>query len=224
MKLDYRIVCMTLAMCGFSASAMAQEEPAADPMAEPVAEDPTAGDMGGGDMGGDAAAEGDAAPAEDTGGDGAEKPISVKLLLGYGLDLEDGAGNPWGLGFGLGGGYNIGQIYLGARFIYYLGEDNFNIWELGAEGGYDVDLGGAVLRPGIGLGVSNLSVTIPAIPGFTSEMSASETYLYIAPGVGAQFDVSDSIFLGAEARFQMVFADPDMVKALILMASGGMKF
>ena len=32
MKLDYRIVCMTFAMCGFSASALAQEEPVADPV------------------------------------------------------------------------------------------------------------------------------------------------------------------------------------------------
>ena len=43
-------------------------------------------------------------------------------------------------------------------------------------------------------------------------------------GKAALFDVSDSIFLGAEARFQMVFADPDMVKALIFLAHGGMRF
>jgi opacity protein-like surface antigen len=230
MKLDYRIVCMTLAMCGFSTSALAQDEPVADPVAaEPLPEDPTAGDMGG-DMGGDAAPEGDAAPVEDA-GDGAEKPISVKLLIGFGLDLEDGSGNPWGLGFGLGGGYNIGQIYLGARFVYYLGESeeqtlpfgagtvefSANIWELGVEGGYDVDLGGAVLRPGLGLGLASFNVE-------AGGMSNSEMYLYVAPGVGAQFDVTDSIFLGAEARFQMVFADPDMVKALLLLASAGMKF
>lgn len=229
MKLDYRIVCMTLAMCGFSASALAQDDPAADPAAvDPAADpaaDPTAGDMGGGDMGG----EGDAAPVEEAGGDGADKPISVKLLLGYGLDLEDGSGNPWGLGFGLGGGYNLDQIYLGARFVYYLGESTdvtvlgmtfestANIWELGIEGGYDVDLGGAVLRPGLGLGVASFSVE-------TNGVSASDTNLYIAPGVGVQFDVSDSIFLGAEARFQMIFADPDMIKALTLLASGGMRF
>jgi hypothetical protein len=230
MKLDFRFVCVALAMSGFSATAFAQDEPAADPAAvEPVAADPTAGDMGGGDMGGGEATTDDAAPVDDAGGGGAEKPISVKLLVGYGLDLEDGSGNPWGLGFGLGGGYNLDKIYLGARFIYYLGESNdttiagmtfessFNVWELGIEAGYDVDLGGAVLRPGLGLGVANMSVEAGGV-------SASDSNLYVAPGVLAQFDVSDSIFLGAEARFQMVFADPDMVKALILMASGGMKF
>jgi opacity protein-like surface antigen len=235
MKLDYRIVCMTLAMCGFSASAVAQDEPVGDPVeAEPVADDPTAGDMGG-----EVSTEGDAAPVEDAGDGGAEKPISVKLLLGYGLSLEGdepGPDNPWGLGFGLGGGYNLDQIYLGVRFIYYLGSSEsvggmdfgINFWELGIEGGYDVDLGGAILRPGLGIGMANLALDLPAVGGI--DLSASEMYLYVAPGVGVQFDVSDSIFLGAEARFKMVFAentatgDSEMLKGLILMASGGMKF
>ena len=237
MKLDFRFVCVALAMSGLSATAFAQEEPAADPTAaEPVAADPTAGDTGG-DMGGEATTD-DAAPVEDAGG-GAEKPISVKLLLGYGLSLEGdnpGPDNPWGLGFGLGGGYNLDQIYLGARFVYYLGSSEtvagtdfgLNFWELGLEGGYDVDLGGAVLRPGIGLGLANFAFDGPTIAGI--DTSDSKMYLYIAPGVGVQFDVSDDIFLGAEARFKMVFGedqatgDSKMLKGLILLASGGMRF
>lgn len=231
MKLDSRIVCMTLAMCGLSTAAMAQEEPAAEePVAEEpmVADDPMAGDVG------DTAAEGDVPPAGDV-----DKPISVKLLLGYGLSLEGddpGPDNPWGLGFGLGGGYNLGQIYLGARFVYYLGSSEevggmdfgFNFWELGIEGGYDVDLGGAILRPGLGIGLANLAFDLPTVAGV--DLSSSDMYLYIAPGVGVQFDVSDSIFLGLEARFKMVFGedmgtgDSKMVKGLILLASGGMRF
>src|SRR6476620_6864399 len=74
---------------------------------------PEAGDVGGSEMGGDMSAGGDAsatpsdAPAADSAapssGDPA-KPISVCLLLGYCISLEDGA-NPWGVGFGARGGY-----------------------------------------------------------------------------------------------------------------------
>jgi hypothetical protein len=222
MKLDRTIVVLALALVGLPAVALAQDEPApeGDPAADPMA-DPTEGDTG--ELGGDVSAEGDAVPVEDA-GSGDDKPISAKLLLGYGLDLESGSGNPWGLGFGVGGGYNLDEIYLGVRFIYYLGEDPVNVWELGIEGGYDVDLGGATLRPGLGLGLANWSFSTPAIPPLIPAMSASEMYLYIAPGVAGLFDVTDSIFLGAEARFQMVFADPDMVKALILLAHAGMRF
>jgi hypothetical protein len=220
MKLDYRIVCMTLAMCGLSATALAQDEPMEDPMADPAA-DPTAGDMGGGDLGGEATADEDMAPPDDAGGGGTDKPISVKLLVGYGLSLEDGP-NFFGLGFGAGAGYNLDQIYLGLRFVYSLGEDPVSAWELGVEGGYDVDLGGATLRPGLGLGIYNVTVSVPSFMGFGGG-SVSSSELYIAPGVAALFDVSDSIFLGAEARFVMILAG-SMIKELSLLAHAGMRF
>jgi hypothetical protein len=162
----------------------------------------------------------------EVGGDGPAKPVSVGLLLGYGISLEEGDGNIWGLGFGLRGGYNIDEIFLGARFVYYLGDSSdipgggevsVNAWELGLELGYDVDVGGAVIRPALGLGLENFTVDAGAI-------SESEMYFYLAPGASALFDVSDDIFLGAEARFVLVFADPDMVKALTLLATGGMRF
>jgi len=47
--------------------------------------------------------------------------------------------------------------------------------------------------------------------------------LYLAPGVGALFDVSEDVFLGAEARFKLVFGD-DVAKGIILLATGGMRF
>jgi hypothetical protein len=217
---------------GLAAPALAQEELA----------EPEAGDVGtpeGGDMGGDTAApaEDGAMPADaaDASTGGAEKPISVKLMLGYGLSLEGddpGPDNPWGLGFGVGGGYNLNEIYLGARFIYYLGssedvpmagEFGVNLWELGIEGGYDIDAGGVTIRPGVGLGLANVSVDVPAVMGIALG-SASETYFFLAPGVGAFFDVTDSIFLGLDLRLQLVFGDPDMVKGLPILAHGGMRF
>lgn len=152
-----------------------------------------------------------------------DKPISAGLLLGYGISLEDGS-NPWGLGFGLGGGYTLDMgVYVGARFVYYLGEDDFNVWELGAEGGYAIDMDKLTIRPGLGLGIANLSVPSTTIPG-VGTVGGSSTDLYIAPGAALLYDVSDSMFIGADVRLQLVFADPDMVKALILLANGGMRF
>lgn len=219
MKLDRTIVVLALALLAVPAVALAQDEPAPeDPAAADPMADPTAGDTG--ELGGDTSAEGDAVPVEDA-GSGDDKPISVKLLLGYGISLEDGL-NAWGLGFGAGGGYNIGQIYLGARFVYYLGEDPVNIWELGIEGGYDIDLGGATLRPGLGLGIANLTVAVPAFMGIGGG-SVSSSEFYLAPGIAGLFDVSDSIFLGAEARFKLIMASTT-VKGLILLAHAGMRF
>jgi hypothetical protein len=70
-------------------------------------------ELGGDDLGGDMGGDDTDAPVVDP---NADKPISVGLLLGYGIGLEDGP-NPWGLGFGLRGGYNLDAIYLGVRFV-----------------------------------------------------------------------------------------------------------
>lgn len=198
---------------------------------------PEAGDVGGSEMGGDMSTGGDAsatpssdAPAGDTAApsSGGEKPISVGLLLGYGIGLDlKGGPNPWGLGFGARGGYNIGQLYLGARFVFYLGSSkdvfngvstinySFNIWELGIEGGYDLKASDALtIRPEFGLGLAGAS----ADPG------TSSTKAYIAPGASVLYDVSENIFLGVDARFQLVFTDPESVKAIIFLANAGMRF
>lgn len=181
--------------------------------------DPEAGDVSVAESGG-AQPEEAASVAPSAGG--LKKPISVGLLLGYGISLEDG-GNPWGFGFGLRGGYNIDAIYLGARFIYYLGEDPVNIWELGIDGGYDIAVSDKfVVRPGLGLGIANVTVDVPEVLGFGGG-SASESEFYIAPAVAGLFDVTDSVFVGLEARFQLILSDPT-AKAITLFANGGMRF
>jgi len=183
-------------------------------------------------MGGDTAAaptDDAAAPAEDSGG--ADKPISVGLLLGYGIGIDTGSLNPFGLGFGARGGYNIDKIFLGARFVYYLGGSetvagvdlSTNVWEFGIEGGYDVDAGGVTIRPGLGLGIAGYSVTLPSFAGLGGG-SASTTNLYVAPGVGVLGDVSEDIFIGGEARFMVVLASGGSAKGLILLANAGMRF
>jgi opacity protein-like surface antigen len=211
MRSRWNALLAVVALVGSASSAQAQD---ADPEVGDVGDE---GEVSSGDVG-----------DGEVGGDGPAKPISVGLLLGYGISLEEGDGNLWGLGFGLRGGYNIDEIFLGVRFVYYLGDSEevpaaagggevgANAWELGLEVGYDVDVGGAIIRPALGLGLEN--ITVDAGP-----ISASEMYLYLAPGVAALFDVSEDIFLGAEARFKLVFAD-ETGKALILLATGGMRF
>lgn len=209
MRTRFLSVLIASLMIGLTSTAIAQDEI-----------DPEGGEIGEGDaeIGGEAETDGSDTTAANAG----DKPISVGLLLGYGISLEDA--NPWGFGFGLRGGYNIDAIYLGARFVYYLGESegsgpaevSINIWEIGIEGGYDVDVGGAIIRPGLGLGLANVSVDSPLGGGSDSEF-------FIAPGVSALFDVAEDIFIGADARFQIIMSDPT-VKAIILLANGGMRF
>jgi len=187
-------------------------------------DDPEAGDISSDALEGD----GDSADAneipESTGAANA-RPISLGLLLGYGISFEDG-GNPWGLGFGLRGGYNIDAIYLGARFVYYLGESeevgpvevSVNLWELGIEGGYDIAAGPVIIRPGLGLGIAGFSADLgPA-------GDASDTNPYIALGSSILYDIDEQFFIGGDARIQIVIGDNGDGTALIILANGGMRF
>jgi hypothetical protein len=226
MRLRLLTVLLALLWTGVGATARAQDQAAA-------------GSEGASPESGDTAAMGtpmapppaeNTAPAPSADAGGPKKPISASLLLGYGVGLQSG-GNPWGLGFGLRGGYNLDKIYLGARFVYYLGKSvtvpnpfgtpvsvTANIWELGVEGGYDVDAAqGLVVRPLVGLGIANSGVSGTGISG------ASSTDLYIAPGAALLYDVSDSFFVGVDARLQLVFAS-SLGKSLIFLANGGMRF
>jgi len=157
------------------------------------------------------------------------KPISVGLLLGYGHDIGEPA-NPWSIGFGARGGYSLGGVFLGARFVFYLGktedvvdpsgnpaEASVNIWELGIEAGYDLRLGLFALRPGVGSGLASVNADN------TLSGSESETEIYVAPGLSALFDVTRDMFVGLDGRFQLVFAD-ETAKGLIVLADVGMRF
>lgn len=157
-----------------------------------------------------------------------DKPFSAGLLLGYGIAFDDF--NVWGLGFGLRGGYNLvaadlPEVYVGARFMYYLGEDPVNHWELGLEGGYELSVDPVIIRPALGLGLANVTVELPpsfAIAASTSE-TASETYLYIALGGTVIYDIDEQFFLGGEMNLQFILAD-ETLTALTILANGGMRF
>lgn len=192
---------------GLAGSALAQDDPEAGDISADAVPDDSSGD--GNDI-------------PEAPGAANAKPISVGLLLGYGISFEDGP-NPWGLGFGLRGGYNLDAIFLGARFAYYLGEDDFNLWELGIEGGYDLPVGPVIIRPGLGLGIASVSVSVD-LPAPLEDIDESETNPYIALGASVLYDINEQYFIGGDARLQFVLGDQGDGKALIILANGGMRF
>src|SRR5690606_5628792 len=160
----------------------------------------------------------------------AGKP-SVGAGIRYGLEMNEGDSNPWGFGLGARGGYTLDfGLYVGGAFEYYFGDSedfgggnevSFNIWQLMAEVGYDVGLGDQlVLRPKAGVRLASLGGEV-CIQGTCA--SDSESNLLLAPGVEFQY-VGDGFFVGAEARYDFIFADPETANALVLGASGGVLF
>lgn len=167
-------------------------------------------------------------------GPGPEKKISVGLLLGYGISFEDQ--NGWGVGLGVRGGYNLNQIFVGARFVYQLGETyeagfggvtlaeaTINLWEAGLEGGYDLLVADKLtIRPEIGLGIATRMASSEG--DLLGELvSGSTTNPYLALGASGLYDLTQEFFLGLDARIQLILGDGSPA-ALVLLINGGMRF
>jgi hypothetical protein len=147
----------------------------------------------------------------------------------YGALLSEGEMNPWGTGLGIDVGYTLpNAIYLGANFEYFFGESlevlgveaNANVWQLSAEGGYDIGLGeNFVIRPKIGLGIANLKLSYDGCPTGFSCASSSETEGLVAPG--ARFMLfTRHVSVAFDARYAVVLSDPS-AKAFIFSVGVG---
>jgi len=147
----------------------------------------------------------------------AEPATANVLQLGvgfrYGVDATSGDTlNPWAVGLGLDGGYTLpSALFLGGSFEYFFGEQvgddtngaSANLWQLSAEGGYDVGLGAFVLRPKLGLGLANVheKSCAPALDCTSNDKSD----LALLPGV--TFIVMPPGFnITADLRYELVFA------------------
>lgn len=147
----------------------------------------------------------------------ANKP-QVGIDLGYGIYAgdENGDVNPYGLGFGVRGGYTLDfGLYVGAAFHYYLGftekvelpgiatfEVSGNIYKFGAELGYDVGLGPQfVLRPKLGIGYGIATVEAEG-------SSSSEGGLAFTPGLQGLYSLGQA-FLSADVRYNIFNIKPD---------------
>lgn len=165
------------------------------------------------------------------------RPISAALLLGVGFALGEDF-NPWGFGFGLRGGYNLGAIYLGGRFVYHVGTSeeiqssglsladvSFSLWELAAEAGYDFRVAERVLvRPSVVLGVANL-ITSSDAPVFGESISRSGTDAKMLLSLGATvlYDIDDMWFAGGELRLPIAVGGESVI-GLAFYATGGARF
>ncbi len=154
--------------------------------------------------------------------------VQIGVGFRYGIDLKGSDFNPWGPGIGVNAGYTLSNaVYLGGNFDYFFGSKKTiadvdftgNIWQLMAEGGYDVGLGSKiVIRPKVGVGFAALDSKACPPQGDCLESSAKPFAL--APG--ATFLLLTSHFmLTLDARYDIVFADE---KATALLFSVGIGF
>lgn len=171
----------------------------------------------------------------ENGGKPRPKPISVSLLAGYGhtFNVHDHL-NPLGVGFGVRGGYNFSALYVGMRFMFFLGdtesvaagvETSANAMTLGLELGYDIALWDDVLfvRPEIGSGLMIIEGESMADSATDTTDNGSSEDLYMAPGTALFVNVGKRSFLGLDLQAPIVFAD-DIEVALTVLAIGGMRF
>lgn len=149
--------------------------------------------------------------------------LQLGLGLRYGVEMNEGDFNPWGIGLGVNGGYTLpNAVYVGGLFEYFFGDSRDvagikfkgNLWQVMAEGGYDIGLTPLfVLRPKIGAGIASTSVSA----GDTDDSSSD---FALAPGVTAMLFLP-GFGLSLDVRYDMVFSDPEMGKALIFTAGVG---
>lgn len=162
------------------------------------------------------------------------KPIRVALVAGYG-EMFDPPGelNPLGVGFGVSGGYHLASFYLGARFMFFLGEServsgaqiSANALTIGLEAGYELTLIDALLRVRPEVGVGLIVTSAEAMTATSTSMSRDESSedLYIAPGLAVLFDVSERVFVGIDAQLPIVLDGAGTI-AQTTLATAGMRF
>jgi hypothetical protein len=172
---------------------------------------------------------------DEDGGKPRPMPISVSLLAGYGHTFNaDDHLNPLGVGFGVRGGYNFSALYVGLRFMIFLGdservaagvETSANAMTLGLELGYDVALWDDVLfvRPEIGSGLMIIEGESMVRGAMDTSVNGSSEDLYIAPGAALFVNVGRRSFLGLDLQMPIVFSD-DVEVALTMLLIGGMRF
>ena len=152
--------------------------------------------------------------------------IQVGLGFRYGIEMNDGDFNPWGTGLGASVGYTLPiiPIYVGGNFDYFFGSTleaaglkmKGNVWQLMAEGGYDVGVGdNLVIRPKLGLGPAGMSVETCG----TSCVSDSNVKFAIAPGAAVML-FTPVVKLALDLRYAVVLADRT-AKALIFSVGVG---
>jgi hypothetical protein len=152
--------------------------------------------------------------------------LQIGLGFRYGIEMNDGDFNPWGPGIGASVGYTLPiiPIYVGGNFDYFFGgsveaggfKTSGHVWQLMAEGGYDVGLTDLmVIRPKLGLGPASMSTEVCAM----SCSSDSVTKFAVAPGAAFML-FTPVIKLALDLRYDIILADPT-AKALLFSVGVG---
>ena len=171
-------------------------------------------------------------------GDG--RPWYTALAVGWGFKTDrqvgyDFGSDPYGLGFGLRGGYTFDiQLYAGVFGMYYIGsstrgpimaagivsESTASYLHAGLEFGYDFWLGPIVLRPSAQLGAAVGFRTTDGAPGNPATEGRPTGFL-LSPGI-VVFHPLDDLFIGGEGRFNFVTGDG--IGAVLLAFNIGFRF
>ena len=155
----------------------------------------------------------------------AGKPnVGAALLYGIytGDDDADTGLNPYGVGFGINGGYTLDMgLHVGAGFNYFLGDSvgdvDLNMYQFMGIVGYDLGLTPElVLRPQLGIGMNWSSVSSPL-------GDETESDLAITPGAKVLYDLG-GFYVSGEAAYHHVFADDVNVDGFLLGAGAGLTF
>jgi hypothetical protein len=136
--------------------------------------------------------------------------VSLGVLVGWGFASQ--RPGPWTFGFGVHGGYTAGNhLHLGAKFVYFLGEQRRHLFDFGMEVGYSLQFGIFRLIPTAGVGIA-----------FVTVGEATQPHAYLAPGSYLRFEF-DGFYVGADVRGQFVFSDPKGM-ALVSMGMIGLSY
>ena len=165
---------------------------------------------------------------------GDNRPISIGIAAGYALKLDRATGglaaDPYGLGAGLRGGYELDfKLYLGVYFMWYLGsstsgstqrimnsvrETHANYWQFGIDVGYDWWVADIIIRPSMELG---MGIAVTDATGRTTSVSD----FMFGPGITVIYPW-DNLFIGGELRGNVVTGNG--VAGLLIAAQFGMRF
>ena len=170
------------------------------------------------------------------------RPIRIALTSGYGADLDRSLTgvNPFGVSFGIRGGYCIGPAHIGTRFLFFLGqtrtladgyEQSADEWLLGFEGGWGFRAGPFVARPelGFGLAISSSESARPTDMAMEVPVDTSSEDPYLELGVAFELDLSRRLFIGVDPRLTLVLGKKASrsngeLFALLALGTLGMRF
>ena len=139
--------------------------------------------------------------------------VQAGAAFRYGLEMNEGDFNPWASGLGATAGYTLPlAVYAGGYFDYFFGRELLaegvltkgNVWQLMAEGGYDIGFGDIwAFRPKVGLGAARLSVDTCAADLACSR--DAQVSFALAPGATFMLFVG-RIKLSFDVRYDLIFA------------------